>query len=69
MIMRQGEKLKIAYFTICYGIKVWTTLIIATDIKKKEKLKSNKNLFIKSLGKKKCKTNNNYFFNYEMKLY
>ena len=50
-------------------IKAWATLIIATALKKKEKLKSNNNLFIKSLGKMKCKTNNNYFFNYEMNLY
>ena len=50
--------------------KAWTTNIISRAILAKESTKGDKkNLFIKSLGKSKCKSSNNSYFNFQLKLF
>ena len=49
-------------------VKAWTTKVIATAISAKEKIMKNKKLFIKSIGKTKCKNSNNSYFDFRFKL-
>ena len=49
-------------------IKAWTTSIIGAAVKRKDKNKESKNLFIKSLGKTQSKKRKTYYYNFQVKL-
>ena len=46
----------------------WSTKTISTRITMKEKEKANRNLFIKSMGKKDCKYSKNFYYDFRCKI-
>ena len=48
--------------------QAWATKMISEKIVMKEKEKDNKNLFIKSMGKKDCKNSKNFYYDFRCKI-
>ena len=48
--------------------KTWAMKTVSERIIMKEKEKANKNLFIKSMGKKDCKYSKNYYYDFRCKI-
>ena len=48
--------------------QAWATKVITQKIIVKEKEKGNKNLFIKSMGKKDCKYSKNFYYDFRCKI-
>ena len=48
--------------------QAWATKIISQKIVMKEKEKGNKNLFIKSMGKKDCKNSKKFYYDFRCKI-